>query len=257
MKYRLTIDNFRNEGYIIHKGVFLHPSVSTEEALNKSIYKYMRFEHLLNMLINNKLYIANRHTFTDLVEKGYKSNLKYLFSMDCIHKNKKEKEELAKKRFNFNYEVYNSCISCWTYDEHNYGDAKANENYLMWKTYAYQNVGCRIETTLKELIENIQVPDDYDILISNVEYSTNEWIKGNPQKDIFTKSIYYRDEQEVRLCVLCQEEKILIDINPFSVIKKVIISPFIDKEFASIIIDGFKNKYKIPIEKSKIVENYK
>ena len=53
---------------------------------------------------------------------------------------------------------------------------------------------------------------------------------------------------------LCQEKKILIDINPFSVIKKVIISPFIDKEFASIIIDGFKNKYEIPIEKSQIVE---
>lgn len=252
--YKLTIQNFSSEKYERHSsGVYLHPSVKDE--LDKPIYRYMRLEYLLKMLFSKKLYMANRQNFPDLVEKGYKSNLKNLFPLSPIGKTKKEKKDLCLRSKAIDDGIYKSCISCWTYDEHYYSSIKSDENYLMWKAYVCQDVGCRIETTLRDLIENIVVPARYDILISKVDYRTDEWLKGNPQKDIFAKSIYYRGEQELRICVLCQDEQILLDIDPLAVIKKVLLSPFINKEFASFIIRQFENEYpQIPIEKSRIAE---
>lgn len=63
--YKLTIQNFISEKYEQHEsGVYLHPPVKDE--LGKPIYRYMQFEHLLQMLSTEKFYIANRSNLSDL-----------------------------------------------------------------------------------------------------------------------------------------------------------------------------------------------
>ena len=256
--YTLTIQDFKNENYQKCNGIYVHPNIIGD--LNKPIFRYMQFGYLLEMLGTSKLYVPNRINFRDQTEKGRMENLRNRFLFTIVPKTNKERKEnnmfmdLKEKQREF---AYNICISCWTYDAYSKHSKMLDENYLMWKTYTSNGVGCRIETTIHNLISSINNVENIDILISKVSYVTEHINDGNVQHYIFEKPVYYRDEKEVRLCILKKDPYINLTINPFQMIKKIILSPFINKRHSDLLIEGLKNKYPdwdIRMEKSHIME---
>jgi hypothetical protein len=260
IKYKsLTVDDFGKDCYKeIAKGFFIHKDITD---LAQPIFRYMSFEHLLSMLSKKELYVANRSSFCDLSERGWKEKTKNVFPLSPIYQNKKETKRIGTDTYNRWKASYNICISCWSYDKHQNPKRPkeiVSENYLMWRTYAFHNIGCRIETTIGDLIKEIQqskIP--YDILFANIEYLKDEYMSGNLQNDLFTKPSYYFGEQEMRFCILCQEGKVSLKINPFEMIKGVLISPFITRGFSSFLVEQLKATYtdwNIPIQKSHVME---
>ena len=199
-----------------------------------------------------KFYIANRSNFPDLTEFGYKKSIVDTFSLLAYHRSKKENEREAQREAERKKAIKNVCVSCWTY-----GTPKENntESYFMWKIYAGQGIGCRIESTVGKLLDAINnIPNDCDILLSEVKYK-ERWRTGSSQQDLFWKTLPYEEEKELRLCSLSQEGHVLLDINPTKMISEVLLSPFISKEVASWIKKQFEENYPdIPIAKSQIME---
>lgn len=256
-KSKITINDLDLNAYRIINGIYVHKDI-TEEKLSTPIYRYMAFNHLLSMLSNKQLYVANRSTFSDSTEQGYMRNLKNELPLSVVLRSKNKTKLSSKKLMEKRNSAYKICISCWTKDIHTYGD----ESFLMWKCYAKEKVYCRIKTTIQDLINSISsVNLGYDILLSEVNYisTDNKFIGNNIQNYLFRKPTAYMGEQEIRLCVLTENDFILLNIDPFTAIKEVLISPFIDKDLSAILINHLETRFplkNIPIRKSSIIEKY-
>lgn len=256
----LTISDFTLERYDKYGNVYVHPEIAD---LDRPIFRYIQLDHLIAMLKYSELYVPNRRSFNDKTEQGYRINNKNVFPLSYVSKNKKETKKCAKiaeEKWQF---ALNVCISCWTYDSYvNINDKKEHnvvENYLMWKSYGDNGICCRIETTINELIRAIKDENNAieDILVSEVKYAKEHPNCGNPQHNIFEKPVYYENENELRLCVLNNSKCVKLKIDPFVLIKKIVISPFISKELSDFIIEALKQKYpnwNVIIEKSPIME---
>lgn len=65
-----------------------------------------------------------------------------------------------------------------------------------------------------------------------------------PQEMIFTKRDFYRDEREIRLCVLNSSNYILLDINPQQLIKQITLSPFMPSILRQILKNYLEDTYQ-------------
>lgn len=125
----------------------------------------------------------------------------------------------------------------------------------MWKAYTWGITGVRIETTIDVFLNSIK---EYpcDIVVRNVEYK-RESFTNNVEESIFTKTIYYDKEQELRICALCSSSELFLDIDVSKMIKNVMISPFVSKTYADFIIKSLETKFVIlkgKISKSRLLE---
>ena len=247
MKSKLKVEDFDGIDQIASR---IWVSRSTiKKGLNRPIYRYMSFEHLLSMLSNQELFFSNRKSFSDRRESGAIFDLKTDLTLNIVERNKKIKEQRKKKYSRVREAAKSICISCWTF-----GNNTAKEDYLMWKTYNSENVTCRIETTIEDLIHCLLPQDDYDIIISDVSYSN--MIIESANNYIFNKSIYYSSEKELRMCVLSKNDYVKLRINLFAFIKEVILSPFISREFSRFLINQLRIPYPtITVCMSRILED--
>lgn len=244
---RLTIADFRKENYQQYGNVYVHPNIGD---LDKSIYRYLRFGHLLSMLRKGVLYLSKRKEFSDLSEKGRKEEGKHIGRVEPVPTNEIEKEiveEMRKHANLINNSVMNVFISCWTYDLEipTYNGEKVDENFFMWKAYGSSGVCCRIETTIHDLISSISASTNKVILLSNVNYGVERNPTMDAQREIFWKPLYYQGENEMRLCVLDDSESCGLNlcINPYSMIKSIVMSPFIDPVFSMMIINQLEKRF--------------
>lgn len=244
-KCPLSINNFRKDEYIIlSRNVYCHKSLDK----NAKIYKYMALNHFVNMLVDNQFYIANRKTFTDKREHGWKEDLRLYFGLAPAGNSKWAKEERKRLSLEKDY-VKEICISCWTIDKHDGCD----ESYLMWKAYGVDR--CRIETTLARLLSCLEL-NDYSVFIRPVIYRSEKRDDSTEDK-IFTKTLEYQDEQEIRICFLSNENSINLRIKDFSFINKIRLSPFYSKTFNKVFEDGLISKFNFldnKVELSHIAE---
>ena len=214
---------------------------------NKSIFRYMNLEYLYAMLRSGKLYIPNRQSFPDLREKGVKERFRNWGPLQIVRHSQEEQEEQVKKcqeEIALRRIFYRVCVSCWTFDEHEHPDqSMVHEDYLMWKAYASQAIGCRIETTVQDLIGSIKNTDrDFDLWLSKIHYAKESY--GSFYDCLFQKTLYYKNEQELRLCALTLDvDHVELPINPMQLIKKITISPFIDKSYAGFLIRSLESEF--------------
>ena len=253
--YKLTIHDFGKEEYTKREGIYIHPNITD---LNKPIFRYMPLEHVLSMLESQELYVPNRKSFSDASERGRKVNPKNTFPLSPVSRSRKKTKADAALVYDKWSAAYSVCISCWTYDSLSDTENNAvDENYLMWKAYGHNNICCRIETTINDLIHSIKDKNGFDILASNVTYVYEHLNDGCAQHHIFEKPIYYRDEKEFRLCVLMQEDSVRLKIDPFPMIKRITLSPFITKRYGDFLKDSIKYKYPewdVLIDESCVME---
>ena len=255
--FSLKVDSFNLNSYTRKiNGVYIHESID----LSDTIYHYLKLENLLNILITNSFRFSNRKSFTDQSEQGKKSYTKNAFRMSPCFSDKNEEEnykELVKQRDKQISDAYKTCVSCWTYDMHHLLDSSqlVTEDFFMWKVYAGNGIGVRIETTIEDLINSFQnLP--CDILMSKVNYKEEE-PTYSVDEAVFTKPIYYDKEQELRLCALSSKEELFIKVDTKKLIHNILLSPFISRESAKGIISLMVNTFpllKTKLKKSNILE---
>lgn len=246
---KLAIEDFTKEQYKLIEHAYVHPSLIAK--LDEPIFRYMKIEHLVSMLDNAKLFVANRKSFDDLREIGYKKEKMYLFRF-CIVSDDEDSKKHDKELSDKESDARSTCISCWTYDQH----PKSQESIMQWKCYGY--TVCRIQTTLRKLITSIQENQE-TILLSEIKYKDKEMHETYPQDIIFTKHIAYQEEQEVRLCVLNTKNQVLLPINVKSLIHRIMLSPYFS-ERSTQIIKRYLESYDFlrgKIEESMIIEKSK
>ena len=236
---KISLRDFEVDQYHVINDILVHKEIN----VNDKIYKYIDIYYLIEMLDSQSLYVANRKSFTDRREQGYKENLRNKFMLrpaivseedNCFY------DELSKKI----NQAYNLCVSCWTYGHHN----KSNESILNWKCYGRNAV--RIETTINCLISSIY-PREKAIIIKKVNYD-DEKITGTVDSAIFTKHLAYEDEKEIRLCVLSTEHHEDLKIDNETLIKKILLSPLLSKRFNLILKYGLENSFDFLREKIEL-----
>lgn len=255
--YKLTLEDFSKEGYVKNWSVYVHPNITD---LDRPVYRYMKFEHLLSMLKTKTIYVPNRSKFTDLSERGYKSELRNFGPYTMVPHNKKERQankKYVEKVDAINKACQNVCISSWTYDLPISNNMDIKENFLMWKSYGYGDVSCRIETTIQKLIKSITDTDEYPILLSDVKYERERPTTGDAQTTIFNKTQYYTNERELRLCVLCDLSNYMLKFSDLTMIKEIVLSPFINYEYSKFLMEQLRTYFSndgINIRKSRVME---
>lgn len=224
-------------------------------SFDTKIYRYMRMSTLTDMLFYNMMHVSNRESFTDLREKkGLNVIVEEISSQPNYIPSYRDK--LRIKRMEKDKQRFLSiCVSCWTCDKRS--DGYTNENYLIWKAYANNDIVCRIGTTIGQLVNCIK-KTSCDIAISDVDYSGKT--EMNPYEElVFRKSIFYEDEQEVRMAVLSNNKAgVDLEIDNNILLNEVKISPFIPPVLGTFILRELKEWCKrypnVRIEYSKVME---
>ena len=217
------------------------------------IFRYIRLSTLLDLLFYGELHVSNRRDFTDLREKKLLNKITgniSVFSYVPNYRDRQKMKEMEKKALSV-------CVSCWTLD--NRGNDKADESYLMWKAYSNNDITCRIGTTIGRLINSIKETPS-DIVISDVDYQGQKEM-NEYENLIFRKSLFYEDEQEVRMAVLSDNrEGIDLKINKSTLLNEIKLSPFIPPTLGFFILGELQNWCKsnkcndVNIEYSKLME---
>ena len=213
----LELNDITDNSYQQINGIFIHPDI----CLNSVVYKYIKREHLHEMIQNHQLYVANRKSFSDRREQHFKENLqkRFIIAPASIPSYNKNYYKTLSKKID---EAYSLCIPCWTYDKHK----NCDESILNWKCYGENT--CRIETSIEDLILSIH-PTDKIIVISPVSYEKNEY-DSNVFNAIFKKHISYQEEQEIRMCILSSANNELLNIDTEKLIHKIRLSPLLSVE---------------------------
>lgn len=254
--FKLNIDSFDKQKYDRQiNGVYIHQLIN----LSDKVSHYLKLEYLFDILLKGHFRISNRSVFTDQSEKGKKSNIQNSFKMSPFVSDEIDAiryKEFETKRDGLIKDSYKTCISCWTYDIHYLSNSVVTtEDFFMWKVYAGNGIGVRIETTIEDLINSFCILP-CDMLVSKVNYK-NEAPTYSVDEAVFTKPIFYEKEQELRLCALSPEDEIFIKVDTTKLIHNILLSPFVSKECTCLITKILEEAFPIlkgKIKKSNILE---
>lgn len=226
-------------------------TIDNKISLDTPIYRYMKLDYVIDMIENNRLIVPMRSSFTDLYDKvgAIETNRLYRRKINQVP-SYKDRQRINRE----NKKAYSTCVLCWTMDRRE--NESSDESYLMWKAYSNNSITCRIETTVRKLIDSIKkIP--YDMLISEVYYGKK--CDNRYEEKLFCKLQNYKDEQEVRLLVLCnRKEHLSLDIDPIVLLTEIIVSPFISKNLRNIIIKDLQERcsgFNVRVRPSSIKEN--
>lgn len=222
--------------------------------LNAPISKYMSFSSFIEVLKGN-FSIGNRTTFDDKCEHGeYCDRRLYFFHFFPVVKGLKPSEKdwerwswEDKQRIASKY-VY---TSSWTY--------KTYEDYLMWRIYASNGIGIRINTTVKEFLSSLRLKN-CKLICAKVRYKNTA--KHTAFDRLFLKNREYDSEKEIRFCIVpnnmdIQKIRISVSVSP-NFIKSVTLSPFESSNIIDMCRDTIgKLRPDIAVDESKILINNK
>lgn len=198
--------------------------IDSEGLLDLPIFRYMDIRSLLQIICDGKMFIARKESFSDWYEK---ENYMRILSL-CSHFSivglstpevklaRHRKEDIAMSIF-----LSQVPISCWT--------TESKDSYLRWKTYDKGDATARIETTLRKIIKDIELPDSVDIYAAYVQYEKPNVFKPFVSS-LFVKNPTYVEEKEIRLCFIDKndytenESPFFVNIKSPSFLSSILIS---------------------------------
>lgn len=234
------------------------------ELAGKAIGRYFNLSGFLNMLETSELRFNKISNFEDKAE-GVPQYKEIVHDLEQAEKNvgpayaKKWKENILKT-------IENYYASCWT--------MKDNESYLMWKNYTSFDEGVLILTTVKQLIQSLDLKCFEEIsdritgktgksvncFFGEIDYNYQKKVKTDHIK-AFGKRKYFSDENEFRIVVyhhpIIEENEIRCTIKDFSFINSITSSPKATNEFTNL-IKRIAVDYSLPdllVRESEIKQN--
>jgi hypothetical protein len=204
-------------------------------CLESPIFRYLRLSYLIDSIVNKRLFVPSMKQFSDLIEKNGCKKYKKTQSF-CYEPSHKDKLLFKRQEKEFD-SILSMCVKSWTLDRR--VDGSIGESMLMWKTFAANEIVCRIETTIQSIIDSI-VSINGDIVFADVNYGRHVNLNVYEQS-LFNKTIHYDQEQEIRMLYLVENIRgTTLGINPLTMIKSITISPFIPHHTASFIISQLR-----------------
>ena len=221
---------------------------------NTEICQYMDIDYLIALLSKNKYYIKRKKFFIDKLEKSIP------FKTCCVlnqfgkkftpEQNARQESLIQSSR---KYEDISSMLltSCWT--------ERVTENALMWDRNGERHKAC-IKSTIGDFVDAFG-KIDYTIWCGKILY---EPIHSSLISDdiIWYKEPYFSDEREIRFYFSKDFSKIipddntddhlLLSVTTKSLIKEIILSPYIKREEAEEIRDFIQEKHSIRTKLSEI-----
>ena len=227
----LTINDFHIEQFCqieSKENIFLHKDL----PFNTHICRYIPLDYLIDLLATRRIYVSNRKYLNDKREQGIKENLRDMFPLSPVYRSKKRTQQEAARIYERHLAAYSLCVSCWT--------KHTEESIMLWNCYG-QNT-CRIYTKVANLIDAIK-DTSHTILIAPIQYNNMKRTELIYDK-VFQKYEAYHDEQEIRLCVLCDEHHISLEVTLDSFIEDIIICPFFSKSYQKFLKESIEKKYE-------------
>lgn len=233
------------EEYLKH----LHRFGISDNEMNLSIYRFIPFENLAEILIDKRLTFFKVKTWEDPYEN-------YLSKCKVYHNNRSVNMDLEDKLYG----------QCWTL---------TNESDALWRIYSFHKKGVRIKSTIQKLQNSIL--EEGQSFIGKVTYDTTENIKNHfriigsglsmfdSNKLIETflwKRKAFQHENEIRALYINHSSDIAkdtnlkqysIDTNEF--IEEICFDPRISPHYQKIYSTIVKNLgYDGPITKSNLYD---
>lgn len=218
-------------------GVYLklHDKTKTRDT---AIYRYIKAEYLNKTIREGRIFVPNIQKFEDVREmKGLQEAIQDIPELRVIpdYGTRQYTKRIMRS--------LSLCALCWTTDNRQNG--QTDESFLMWKSYSLQksNISegnntlyriepyCRIETTIGKLIDSLEAKT-HDIVVSDVIYGDTHEL-NDYEYLLFRKSIYFDQEQELRMAVLSRNPKgAFLKVNVEKLFKdtEIIVSPFVLKD---------------------------
>lgn len=216
-------------------------NIDSNITMNTKIFRYIPIKYLYPIIDKKQLYVSNRTYFSDLTEKFGKQkfiptkNIRFQISPVPSRNDKRYYKE-CKKAIDSALDL---CISCWSAED--YKEGEPHERFLMWKSYGYNQLSCRIGTTIGKLIQQIDIP--CNIIVSDVSYKERNC--SIVDRITFNKNKCYKDEREIRIALLCNNiSNIILNLqNVKTLLDEIIISPFIDPYTEDMLLHSLKKRY--------------
>lgn len=240
-----------------------------EVSVDTPIMRYMKLEHLLNLLEGKKFYVSLKKQFLDKNEISLP--IKYMFpvyqaGVDILDDKRHEDLNRMQSKYRDYKDLQNLPVSCWT--------LKPFEDFLMWMSYTFTNrfstseiyasgndihnyekeLGICIKTTVGNVVASLTYPD-FDIFCGKMIYQNYPFYNN---KEAFTKSVYFRGEDEFRFYFVPKDyaykidNHIELDVNPDVLIDEVILSPFFKRSVAEKVANVLRARYNIKCRLSAI-----
>lgn len=229
------------------------------------IYRYIKVDYLNKAIKEGGFLVPNIQMFEDLREmKGISESIKNIPNLRIIpdHWMRQYKKRIMR--------TLNLCVLSLTIDNRLNGEQ--DESFLMWKSYSLQKSNiiegnkvlyriepyCRIETTIGKLMDSIEAKT-HDIVISDVIYGDTHEL-NDYEYLLFRKSIYFDQEQEIRMAVLSKNPKgtfLKVNIGKLLDGTEIIVSPYVMKDDSNIaeLIIQCKNLRNVQVVPSNILLN--
>ena len=239
--------------------------VDSELDRDQKLWRYIDLAKFVNMIENQKLWLARADTFDDQREGFFPDEMMTIMK-SLYEKFQKESNQESAVRDANDFQDYlrrNTFISCWHINN--------DENMAMWALYGNRTTGLAIQTTVGLLEKNIKQMNiepvtelerenryrskPHSFHFKKVRYKHAEDVKGqlDYSKPFFIKRPHFAHEQEARICLnnysatnptkdTPKGYKLNININ--ELIETIIIHPDSPDWFMGV-IKSIVNKYDV------------
>ena len=221
-------------------------------SYDTKICQYLDIKYLLGIVKNKKYYVKRKKKFPDNREKDFP-----LFQKFPIRPANDEEKKMVIRSAQQEGELYNSIkryqelsellTSCWS--------IRTSENILMWDR-GDSSRAC-IQSSIGDFVSSFDSRIGFYIWCGKILY--DHFSKEmNAEHKIWFKEPCYSDEREIRFYFSTHFDKVVPDspnednkegvylkINPQTMIRQIILSPYVDKECASTLRETFSNQYNI------------
>lgn len=213
------------------------------------ICQYMDLDYLIAMLSTNKYFIRIKGDFADKYENSLP--LKNIFPVyptavqpdkDKLQQNIKMMED----KLSAYKDARNIPTSCWT--------IRSRESALMWSSYTTK-IGVCIQSTISDFIKAIDYTG-FMLIYGQMQYQGYAFSQDH---ELFSKHPDFADEKELRFYFIPKDNQkpiingIKLPINPTALIKKVILSPYIEPNAGRKLCDMINHEYpKLTIRTSDL-----
>ncbi len=211
-----------------------YKSLTTECDGEREIRQYMDLDYLIRLLVKKEYYVQQKQEFKDANES--RIPFKWLIGLSDYESDYKKGERYR--------EMSIILTSCWT--------CARKESYLMWKSYT-NKMGVCIVSTIQSVVDSFRnndtfMIDDYNIWTACMDYKSY-YYSSQPDDYLHVKSVAYSDENEIRFYFDKKgnrnedKKEIYVPIDYKTMIKKIILSPFIEPIASRTLADIIQKEY--------------
>ena len=223
----ISTDDFK--GYYKFKDNILLKDLS---LLKKKIIRYTKLLNLLYCLSELRFYVSIRSKFNDQRESGSYLNFRNMLRFQRSDGKDKDHWRGVDNKIKDSRSLY---VSCWSFTD--------QENSLLWRVFHSE---IAILSTVEGFLRSCSESEDYDIVANTVRYECEHPIYS-AEEAMFEKYLSYKDENEFRFyyieknaeceCYYNLHNYTFLQMADCDFIDGIIISPFIDEPFKTMIKD--------------------